>query len=61
MNGWERVAKKCTKSRDGSGNTAARGVTREREEISCTNKSHMNRNQLSLKRGMKRNKETIAG
>lgn len=31
------------------------------KKISYTNKSYMKKNQLSLKQGMNRNKETIAG
>lgn len=61
MNDWGRVESKCNKGRDGNGNRAVCGVTREWEEIIYTNKSYMNKNQLSLKWGMNRNKETIAG
>lgn len=42
--------------------TEQRVVWQESErKISYTNKSDMNKKQLSLKQGMNRNKETIAG
>lgn len=53
--------KKCNKGTEMEMERAARGVTREWEEISYTNKSYLNKNQLSWKQAMDRNKETIAG
>lgn len=53
MNDWERVERIKDKR------ASTRGATRE--EISYTNKSYMNPNQLSLEQGKNRNKGTIAG
>lgn len=57
-NDWERVERKLERAEM---ETEECMVYQEREDISSTNKSYMNNKQLSLKEGMNRKEETIAG